>query len=150
MSSTYIRDGRAPIPKDDRISRAMSAIHAKNTKPEMLVRNILNNTKLLGYRIHWKKLAGRPDIAFPKMKVAIFVHGCYWHACRYCGLPLPKTHRAFWRAKFIRNRERDLRKARELRKLGWKVLTIWEHQLKKGDDRVAERVVKKLRQAHDA
>ncbi|TSC85593.1 MAG: DNA mismatch endonuclease, patch repair protein [Parcubacteria group bacterium Gr01-1014_8] len=125
----------------------MSAIRAKNTKPELLVRKVFRKVGIRGYRLHWNKVAGRPDIVFPKKKVAVFVHGCYWHGCPHCKLTLPKTHRAFWRAKFKRNKERDAHKTKDLRKLGWRVLTVWEHQIKKDADQIAARVVKALRDA---
>ena len=120
----YIRDGRAPIPKNERISRTMSAIRAKNTKPELLMRKLLSSNGVRGYRVHPKSVPGRPDITFTKKKVAVFVHGCFWHGCSYCKPKLPKTHKAFWRAKFKRNKERDARKVRELRRLGWRTVTI--------------------------
>lgn len=126
----YIRDGRAPVPESERVSRTMSAIRAKNTKPELLARKLLSSAEIKGYKLHLKNIPGRPDIAFPKKKVAVFVHGCYWHGCPYCKLKLPKTHRAFWKNKIETNKVRDLRKNRELRKLGWKIVTIWACKLK--------------------
>src|SRR6185503_17963225 len=121
----YIRDGRAPIPRNERISRTMSAIRAKNTKPEKVIRLMLRGANISGVRRYLKNIPGRPDFAFPKQKVAVFVHGCFWHGCQYCKLPLPKTHRAFWKNKIETNRARDARKARQLRRLGWRVVTIW-------------------------
>lgn len=127
---SYVRDGRAPLPNSARISRTMSAIRAKNTKPELLVRDLLRKNRLTNYRLHPKKLIGRPDIAFPRKKVAIFVNGCYWHGCPHCKLSLPKTHRAFWKNKIETNRKRDKRKNKELRALGWHPLTIWACRLR--------------------
>lgn len=75
----YIRDGRAPIPEKELTSRIMSAIKAKNTKPEIMLRKALWFEGYSGYRLHWKKVAGRPDICYPRKKVAIFVNGCFWH-----------------------------------------------------------------------
>jgi len=125
----------------------MSAIRAKNTKPELLVRKMLLSAGINRYRLHPKNIPGRPDVAFPKKKLAIFVHGCFWHDCPYCKPKLPKTHMAFWRAKFRRNKERDARKSKDLRKLGWRVLTVWEHEIKRGGTRVVARVKKALRAA---
>ena len=144
--TVYCRDGRAPIPKDANISSTMSAIRAKGTKPELLMREILRKAKLLGYRQHLKNIPGRPDFAFPKQKVAVFVHGCFWHGCRYCKLPLPKTHRPFWKNKIETNRARDVRKVRELRRLGWRAVTVWACRLKteSGRERVVVRIKKSL------
>ena len=129
MKRTYLRDGRAPIPKSEITSQVMSSIRAKNTKPEITLRKALWKNGLSGYRLHWKKVAGKPDIAYPKRKIAIFVNGCFWHRCPYCNPSFPKTHIRFWKQKFKKNAERDLRKTQELQSLGWKVLIIWECQI---------------------
>ena len=125
----YIRDGRSPIPSSDAISRVMSANKGKNTKPELIMRAALREAGLPGYRLHWKKVPGRPDIAYPGKKIAIFVNGCYWHGCPICNLPLPKSNTEFWKAKFERNKARDKRKQAKLENLGWKVFVIWEHEI---------------------
>ena len=70
------------------------------------------------------------DIAFPSKKLAILVHGCFWHRCARCNLPMPKTHQDFWAKKFELNRARDKRVRAFLRNEGWNVLEIWEHQIK--------------------
>ncbi|MDD5258354.1 MAG: very short patch repair endonuclease [bacterium] len=127
----YIRDGRAPIPKKEITSRIMSAIKAKNTKPELILRKALREAGLRGYRLHCKKVLGRPDICYLNKKIAIFVNGCYWHRCPYCNPSKPKTHIRFWSNKFRNNIERDKRKHKELKSLGWKVLTFWECQINK-------------------
>jgi DNA mismatch endonuclease (patch repair protein) len=126
----YIRDGRAPIPRKEITSRIMSSIRAKDTTPELLLRKALRAAGLVGYRLYYKKAPGRPDIAYPSRKIAIFVHGCFWHRCPYCKLALPKSHKDFWREKFRRNKERDRQKILLLRKTGWKVLVFWECQIK--------------------
>lgn len=132
----YIRDGRSPIPKNDSISKVMSSNKGKNTKPELNLRKVLWKVGLRGYRIHWKKMPGRPDIVFTKKRLAIFVNGCYWHRCPHCKLSLPKTNLAFWEIKFNVNKERDKQNIIELEKLGWKVLVVWECQLKEDIDKV--------------
>lgn len=131
INSSYIRDGRAPIPNKEVTSRIMSLVRAKNTKPEVLLRKALTANKLSGYRLHWNKVPGRPDIAYPKIKLAIFVNGCFWHRCPYCNPSTPKTHKKFWEEKFSQNVDRDKRKNIELRSQGWKVITIWECQIKR-------------------
>jgi len=126
----YIRDGRAPIPEDETRSRIMSAIRGKDTKPELAVRTALREIGLPGYRLHWKKAPGRPDIVYPGRRIAIFVHGCYWHRCPHCNPSLPKTHTDFWEKKFQRNVERDARKQKVLSEEGWKVFVFWGCQIK--------------------
>ena len=108
----------------------MQANRSKNTSPELLVRKQLREAGLPGYRLHWKKAAGRPDICYPGRKVAVFVNGCYWHRCPHCALPLPKSNVAFWANKFARNQERDERNQRLLVEEGWTVLVVWECRLK--------------------
>lgn len=115
----------------DRISRAhrswnMSRIRAKDTVPELLVRSALHR---LGYRfrLHKNDLPGRPDIVLPRWKVAIFVHGCFWHRhpnCKYAYTPQSKV--GFWNRKFAQNVTRDRRKLRALKASGWKVVVLWE------------------------
>ena len=131
FSSTnkYIRDGRAPVPKNENISRVMSANKSTNTKPELLLRKALWQNNIKGYRLHWKKVPGKPDIAFPGRKVAIFVNGCFWHRCPICNPPLPKSNVYFWENKFRNNNDRDRNKIQALSDLGWKVITIWECQI---------------------
>jgi len=106
----------------------MSRIRGKDTKPEMIVRRLVHG---LGYRyrLHRGDLPGCPDLVFPSRHKVIFVHGCFWHRhrCRY-GKPMPSTRRAFWAAKLERNKTRDRRNRRALRRLGWDVLVVWECQ----------------------
>lgn len=110
----------------------MQANKSKNTKPELLVRQALRASGWPGYRLHWKKCPGRPDICFPGRKIAIFVNGCFWHRCPHCNLPDPKSNIDFWKAKFARNVARDAKNHEELVERGWTVLVIWECALKKG------------------
>ena len=130
----YCRDGRAPIPENEQTSKTMSAIKAKNTKPELKLRHALWHNGIRGYRLHWKKAPGRPDIAFPGKKIAIFVNGCFWHRCPHCNPSTPKSNIEFWEEKFNKNVERDKRKIELLEQDGWRVLTIWECQLKKDSE----------------
>lgn len=106
--------------------RMMSGIRGKNTKPEMLVRKTLFAA---GYRfrLHRHELAGAPDVVLPGRKVAIFVHGCFWHRHMACGLAkLPATNVEFWRSKLDGNVKRDERAVAALRTAGWRVLVVWE------------------------
>lgn len=136
----FLRDGRAPIPESEAISRVMSANKGKNTKPEIILRKALWSIGLRGYRLHRKDIVGRPDIAFLKHKVVIFVHGCFWHRCPYCSLRLPKTHRDFWQKKFERNRRRDQEKEKVLCDTGWKVVIIWECEILANAEECAIRI----------
>jgi len=95
-----------------------------------MLRRALRKTGLPGYRLHWRGAPGHPDIAFPRYKVAIFVHGDFWHRCPICALPLPKTHTDFWAAKLERNVQRDREKQSILEAGGWKVFVFWEHEIK--------------------
>lgn len=104
----------------------MAGIQGKNTKPELIVRRMLFAS---GYRfrLHRRDLPGAPDIVMPGRKVAVFVHGCFWHmhnGCRYA--KMPATRPEFWKVKLETNRERDRRAVERLRALGWRVLCVWE------------------------
>ena len=122
----------APKPVSAATRHVMQANKSKNTKPELKVRAALREAGLSGYRLHWKKAPGKPDICFPGRHVAIFVNGCFWHRCPHCGLSMPKSNVEFWGAKFARNRARDARDNALLVSGGWTVITIWECRLKKG------------------
>lgn len=119
----------------ERRSYNMSRIKGKDTKPEIQVRKFLFANGFR-YKLHDKKLPGKPDIVLPKLRTAIFVHGCFWHGhdnCRY--FVVPKTRTEFWLDKIEGNKQRDLENFSQLRKEGWKVFTIFECELK-GDKQV--------------
>ena len=120
-----------PPPTSDATIRVMKANKCKGTSPELQVRKLLREGGFPGYRINWKKAPGRPDIAYPGRKIAIFVNGCFWHRCPHCNLPLPKSNMEFWQEKFRRNVERDIRKTAELESDGWIVFTLWECEIRK-------------------
>lgn len=140
----YLRDGRAPIPKDARTSEVMSRIRSKNTKPERLMRAALGAEGVTGYRLNYAKAPGRPDIAFVGKRIAVFVHGCFWHSCPHCQRYTPKSNRAWWKKKLGRNVERDKEKTASLRRAGWRVITVWECRLAKSAAVQARRVVRAL------
>lgn len=111
-------------------SRMMAGIKGKHTQPEMAIRRYLHG---MGYRfrLHRKDLPGQPDIVLPAYKLAIFVHGCFWHRhpdCFYSTSPATRTD--FWRDKLAKNVERDGRQIAQLERAGWRVLTVWECGLK--------------------
>ncbi|GAB3536393.1 DNA mismatch endonuclease Vsr [Pontibacter brevis] len=104
---------------------------SKNTKPELILRRALWNAGMRGYRVHWPKAPGKPDICYPGRRLAIFIHGCFWHRCPYCQLSLPKTNIDFWENKFEKNKTRDNRYQQLYREAGWQRIVIWECQLQK-------------------
>jgi DNA mismatch endonuclease (patch repair protein) len=111
-------------------SRMMSGIRNANTTPERCVRTFLHHAGLR-FRLHVRNLPGTPDIVLPKYRTVVFVHGCFWHRhtdCQYAYTP--KSRLDFWQRKFASNVERDSRNASRLRDSGWRVLTIWECQLR--------------------
>ena len=111
-------------------SRNMAAIRSKHTKPEIRVRSALHAMGFR-FRLHRKDLPGRPDIVLPKFRTAIFVHGCFWHChrCKY-GSVTPATRADFWAAKRAGNVLRDRAHRAALRKLGWRVLVLWECEVR--------------------
>ncbi|WP_255654307.1 very short patch repair endonuclease [Cohnella sp. REN36] len=108
----------------------MSKIRSKNTVPEMTVRRYLHS-RGFRYRLHDKKLPGKPDLILPKYKTAIFVHGCFWHAhegCKY--YRAPKSNTDYWSKKIGNNISRDQLHQQKLRQMGWNVIVVWECELK--------------------
>lgn len=109
----------------------MSRISSKDTKPEMIVRKYLFS-KGLRYRKNDKRYPGKPDMIFPKYKVAVFVNSCFWHMHEGCpGFVMPKSKLDYWKPKLERNKQRDTVNVSELEALGWRVITVWECELKK-------------------
>ena len=112
-------------------SAIMRAVKGKHTKPELIVRSIIHQ---MGFRfsLHKKELPGRPDICLPKYKLAIFVHGCFWHRHFNCKFAtMPSSNVEFWSDKFRLNIKRDKEKANSLRRAGWRVFTIWGCECRK-------------------
>jgi DNA mismatch endonuclease (patch repair protein) len=108
-------------------SRLMSAIRGKHTKStEVALRMALVRSGVRGWVLHASHLPGKPDVLFWRQRVAVFVDGCFWHACPQCG-HVPKTRSVFWEAKLARNRERDRRVTAALRVTGYSVVRLWEH-----------------------
>ena len=106
----------------------MSRIRSTKTAPEMEVRPIM---KKLGFSFQPKRISGRPDFVNRKRKVVVFIDGCFWHKCRYHYVE-PKSNLEYWKGKVKRNVERDRTIDKKLKEQGWKVLRIWEHEIKKG------------------
>ncbi|TAA43182.1 DNA mismatch endonuclease Vsr [Pseudoxanthomonas winnipegensis] len=116
----------------------MARIPAKNTKPELAVRSMLHR---LGYRfrLHKRDLPGSPDVVLAGRGAVVFVHGCFWHGHACKRDKMPKSRTDYWLPKIDANRERDLRKRRQLAALGWRVVVVWECELK-----YPERLARKL------
>ena len=133
--------GRDRLSKERR-SWNMAQIRGRNTKPEVLVRSVLHR-KGFRFRLHGKGLPGRPDIVLPKYRAVIFVHGCFWHRHRGCkNCTTPTNNREFWVAKLEGNAGRDRRHRSALRRIGWRVLTVWECETEEAG--FAERLAKRL------
>ena len=119
----------ADIVTPEKRSLMMSGIRGKDTRPEILVRKALF-AKGWRYRLHDKRLPGKPDLVFPRLRAVVFVDGCFWHG-HHCHLfRLPSSRVDFWMEKIGRNRERDIEVRRRLDELGWRHLTVWECALK--------------------
>jgi DNA mismatch endonuclease (patch repair protein) len=112
-------------------SRMMSRVRSKDTQPEMIARRYFWRQGLR-YRLHVKELPGRPDIVFTKHRAIVEVRGCFWHGHQGCSkFQWPQSSKAFWRAKILRNRERDAANLRALRRKGWRVFVLWECQVRR-------------------
>lgn len=124
----------------------MSNIPSKNTKLEETVRKYLF-AQGVRYRKNVSKLPGKPDIVLPKYKTVVFINGCFWHGhegCKYF-VP-PKTNTEFWYAKFKYNQERDERNYQKLRDLGWRILIVWECEIRHGDaDKRLEQLIEEIK-----
>ena len=132
----------------DTLSRAqrsnlMSKVRSKgNRSTELKTKRVLEEFGIEGWVQHPSDVPGRPDFYFPQERLAVFVDGCFWHACPKCGR-IPKTRVAFWREKIEGNRRRDLALTRRLRRHGYHVMRLWEHSLR--DDRWVSRLIRTLR-----
>ncbi|OXI46699.1 very short patch repair endonuclease [Burkholderia aenigmatica] len=111
-------------------SENMRRIRSKDTKPELTVRRLIRSLGYTGYRLHWKSVPGKPDIAFVGRKRAIIVQGCFWHQHSCLNGRIPRSNENYWRSKLTRNLERDAEVHAALRELGWSILILWECELK--------------------
>jgi|SRR3989338_9177653 len=110
-------------------SYCMSRISGRNTQPEILLRKSLSGAGIRGYRLQYK-LIGKPDIVFSKKKIAIFIDGCFWHKCPKCFIK-SETNKSFWNKKIDSNAKRDGIVNSELKRKGWEIIRIWEHEIRK-------------------
>jgi DNA mismatch endonuclease (patch repair protein) len=126
------------------VSRSMRGNKAQGTLPELELARLIWGAGHRGYRKNDKRVVGRPDIYFPRFKVAVMLNGCFWHRCPHCSPSMPKTNTAFWREKFERNKRRDTRQAKERRSEGIRTLVVWECILWKTPGSVLSRLRKAL------
>ena len=133
---------RSPPPSSPAATAVMKANRARNTRPEVALRRALWALGTRGYRLSPRYVPGRPDITFAGDRLAVFVHGCFWHrhGCEKAGRELPKSNRKYWEIKFQLNVDRDERKVRTLENLGWRVLTVWECEIERAVETVARKV----------
>lgn len=135
------------VVSSEKRSQMMSGIRSKDTRPEMIVRRALH-ARGFRYRLHVKDLPGKPDLVFPRYRRVVMVHGCFWHGHNCHLFKVPSTRTEFWLAKIGRNRERDAEVRQALAGLGWRVLEIWECELrdarKAGYQPVVERIAEWL------
>ena len=145
-----MRKGKYWTISDSPTRRSMRANRSKGTLLEMRVRSLLWTSGIRGYRLHRNDLAGTPDIAWIGKRVAVFVHGCFWHRCPACEIRgrvgVPKTRSEFWARKFDENQTRHEKAVKSLEVLGWLVITIWECEVRRNP----ERVVSGIREALDS
>lgn len=127
-------------------SAVMALIKGRNNQStERVIVSMLRRHRIVGWRRHLSKLPGRPDIAFPGAKLAVFIDGCFWHGCTKCRRNLkPASNSVYWAEKLRTNRRRDRRVSAKLRRNGWHVIRIWEHDIKKNPEMVMSRIRKRL------
>lgn len=129
----------------ERRSWNMSRIRGRDTGPELRLRSLLHRAGFR-FRLHAKKLPGRPDIVLPKYRTAILVHGCFWHRHSGCrNATTPSTRAEFWQEKFDSNVRRDARNRADLEEAGWTVMTVWECELKADAEGVVRHLADELR-----
>lgn len=140
---SYIRSTEMDTFSRIQRSEIMRRVHSSGTKPEVIVRRILRRMGV-GYRSCPRNLPGKPDLVMASERKAILVHGCFWHGHHCKAANLPKSNRSYWKAKQTRNALRDSRNARALRARGWKILVVWECEIR-GGKRLQTRLSRFLR-----
>jgi DNA mismatch endonuclease (patch repair protein) len=123
-------------------SKTMSAIRAKDTKPEISLRKALWSMGVRNYR-KYPKLPGKPDLIFPKHKIVVFVDGCFWHGCPK-HFRTPKSNKNYWDQKIVRNTERDREVSAKLKEMGYKVIRVWEHDVCPDPDAAVKIITRSL------
>ncbi len=118
----------------------MSRVKSTNTKLERELRGLLWSDGIRSYRLRYR-IFGNPDLVFPKQKIAVFIDGCFWHKCER-DFSLPETRKEFWLRKIEGNAKRDILVNERLKEDGWKVLRVWQHEIKENPENVSHRVKK--------
>jgi|GEM_PF-6002477 len=124
----------APTASSPAASAAMRGNKSRDTSPELLLRSALWRHGTRGFRKHPSNIPGRPDVAFPRHRLAVFVNGCFWHCYPHCNISTPRTNTAYWEEKLRRNAERDDRVILSLRDLGWQTLRLWECEVRESPE----------------
>jgi len=139
-------DGKSVRPNftgvSEAVRKSMKSNRGKNTELEVRFRKALRANGLVGYRVNVRKLPGTPDVAWVGKKVAVFLHGCFWHGCPNCSEKKnlkPSTRAEYWSAKIAANRERDERNRLLLESNGWTVLVFWEHDFKEDPESLVDK-----------
>lgn len=134
----------SPLATSETTKSSMQGNKSSNTKSEQLLAQLFHNSGLNSFLTNNKNLPGTPDFSFEDFKIAIFIHGCFWHRCPYCAPHFPNTNQHYWSAKFLRNKLRDQQNKSKLRSLGWRPIVIWECKLKRNPAKVICRVKKTI------
>ena len=144
------REPKPPVSTSPERSRIMRAVRRCDTGPERMLQSGLRRLRLR-FSKNSRDLPGSPDIVFRASRVAVFVHGCFWHRHKHCPLATtPRSNIGYWRAKFAANLERDRRKLSELERLGWKVVVVWQCEIEADAGKAAQRVAAFLLRAQKA
>jgi len=142
-----IRLPPAPPATSSSVRASMRGNKSSKTGPESMLAQQLRKAGVNGFCQNPSDLLGSPDFAFPASRLAVFVHGCFWHRCPYCQPHFPTSNAEYWTAKFARNKARDACTRTSLRAQGWRLIVVWECQLKKNPRRVVSRIMKALEKA---
>lgn len=118
-------------------SYCMSRIKSKWTSPEIVLHNLLKSNKIK-HKMH-PNIVGSPDITLKDRKIAIYIHGCFWHGCKRC-YRKPVNNKGFWEEKLKNNIERDKRNIKKIKNLGWIALVFWEHEIKSNKEKVSSKI----------
>jgi DNA mismatch endonuclease (patch repair protein) len=141
---SVIRTKSIPSASSEAVSKTMRGNKSSRTTPELILRKGLTSAGIRGYRLNWDRAPGRPDIAFPGRRIAVFVQGCFWHSCPYCKISHPKTNRSYWLKKLRNNVIRDQNIHEQLMQAGWHVFIAWECQIKSDLKKIVRQIGKFL------
>lgn len=133
---------KSPAASSEVTRRVMQSNKSTGTNPELQLLSLVRGADLRGYRKNYREIPGKPDIYFPRKRLAIYMHGCFWHRCPHCCPTTPKSNTDFWTRKFEANVKRDKRVKRRLSRMGVSFLTIWECQLKRNAEGCVGRIKK--------